>query len=81
MKAKIIKEKISANAKELHEKLLESGLKVWGVVASPEEVEIYFYEEEESEERVKVGIEKIKKGEKMLLVSEGEVLNESTSLY
>jgi len=54
---------------------------VWGVVASPEEVEIYFYEEEESEERVKVGIEKIKKGEKMLLVSEGEVLNESTSLY
>ena len=58
---KIIKDNINMGAEDLHKKLLDMGVKAWGVVISPSQTEIYIYEDEESEYFVKSKLLEIKK--------------------
>jgi hypothetical protein len=59
---KIIKDKISGMAWDIHEKLIESGANVWGVVIRGEDdVEVYFDEDVVAEMDVKTKIQELKK--------------------
>ena len=51
-KAKKVKLEEGGTAWEVHERLLNRGARVWGVVSSPSETEIYYYEDEENETNI-----------------------------
>jgi hypothetical protein len=70
---KIIRDSINMSAEDLYRKLLEMGAKVWGVVAGQDQVEIYIYEDEESEDSVKSKLSEIKKN---MIGGEGEAMVE-----
>jgi hypothetical protein len=59
---KIIKDKINGMAWDIREKLLKSGVNVWGVVVRGEDdVEVYFDEDVVAETDVKTKIRELKK--------------------
>lgn len=62
MRPKKISDKLSGMAWDIHDKLLKSGVNVWGVVVRGEDnVEVYFDEDVVAETDVKTKIQKLKK--------------------
>jgi hypothetical protein len=62
VRPKKISDKLSGVAWDIHDKLLKSGVKVWGVVVRGEDdVEVYFDEDVVAETAVKTKIQEIKK--------------------
>jgi hypothetical protein len=62
VRPKKISDKLSGMAWDIHEKLIESGVNVWGVVVRGEDdVEVYFDEDVAAEMDVKTKIQELKK--------------------
>jgi hypothetical protein len=62
VRPKKISDKLSGMAWDIHDKLLKSGVSVWGVVVRGEDdVEVYFDEDVVDETDVKTKIQELKK--------------------
>jgi hypothetical protein len=62
VRPKKISDKLSGMAWDIHDKLLRSGVNVWGVVVRGEDnVEVYFDEDEVAETDVETKIQELKK--------------------